>query len=56
MEYSNRYASIERGSDNTWAVFNDVTGLLVAEGLTYQQARNRMIELDQHYSAIEFGR
>jgi hypothetical protein len=56
MEYENRYASIEQDASGTWATFNDVTGLLVAEGLTYQQARARMIEIYQHYHSIEFKR
>jgi len=57
MNYAeNRYASMERNPDGTWAVFNDVTGLLVADHLTREQARRRMVELDQHYAAIEFRR
>ena len=54
--YENAYASIEQDADGSWSVFNDVTGLLVASGLTYKAARARMIELAQHYHAVEFGR
>lgn len=54
-EYSNRYASIEQDKDGSWSLFNDVTGLLIQEHLTYPQARKRMIEIYQHYDAIENG-
>lgn len=54
----NRYASMEQNDDGTWAVFNDVTGLIIdgSESVTREQALNRMIEIYQHYSAIEFGK
>lgn len=53
--YSNQYASIERNPDGTWAVFNDVTGLLEAENLSYPAAHARMIELAQYYRSVERG-
>ncbi len=54
--YSNKYSSIEQNYDETWVCFNDVTGLVQGDKLTYAAAFNMMSETAQHYNAIEHGR
>lgn len=51
--FANRFATAERESDGTWTVFNEVTGLLQREGLTFSAAQVAVIEMGQHYRAIE---
>ena len=50
---AHNYASIEEDSNGQWMVWNEVTGLIVAEKLTLEQARKRMMEIAQRYIPIE---
>lgn len=54
--YENRYASIEQEDNGRWYVYNNVQGLLVKECSSYKEARIAMVEIYQHYSAIEHVR
>jgi len=49
----NRFASMEQDADGTWIVYNEVTGLVCAEGLSFARARATVYELGQHYGVIE---
>ena len=62
--YENRYAAMEE-TEYGWVVVNLVTGIPVGcendemiprHYATYKDARGKMIELWQHYHAIEFSR
>lgn len=55
-EYSNLYASIELQSNGRWAVFNDVTGLLVEADVPFPYALDQMRDIATYYKALEHGR
>jgi hypothetical protein len=52
--YRTRYASIEVEGDG-YAVYNDVTGLLVDTYQSLRAARAMVTEITQRYRAIEYG-
>lgn len=52
--YRTQYASIEAEGDG-YAVYNDVTGLLVDTYQSLRAARAVVTEITQRYRAIEYG-
>ena len=52
-EYSNRYASVEKMSDGTFDLYNNVTGEFVRTVKTWGLAKGHLSDKNVHYSAIE---
>lgn len=49
-----KYAEWEREGNGTYTVFNNVTGLLVKEGIRdYKEAKGIFDMLTKHYTALE---
>lgn len=48
----NDFGSMERNANGTWAVFNDVTGLLVADGVSFSKAVGMLQHFRIHYRSL----
>lgn len=51
--YRNKFASIEKMSDGTFDLFNDVTGLFVRTVKTWSEAKGWLSDNSAHYNATE---
>jgi hypothetical protein len=54
-EYRNRYASVEKMSDGTFDLYNDVTGEFIRTVRTWREAKGHLSEKQSYYNAIERG-
>ena len=52
-EYRNRFASVEKMSDGTFDLYNDVTGEFVRTVKTWNEAKGHLSDKHVHYNAIE---
>jgi hypothetical protein len=51
--YETPYSSMERNRLGSWDVFNDVTGMLIREHVTYHEGRSILREQYNHYKSLE---
>lgn len=54
-QYRNRFASVEKMSDGTFDLYNDVTGEFVRTVKTWNEAKGHLSDKHVHYNAIEKG-
>jgi hypothetical protein len=63
--YGNRFATMEKQSDGSWVVYNEVLGMPVGDWVgnsgdlkirsfpNYQSARSQVVFMYQYYSSLE---
>jgi len=54
-QYRNRYASVEKMSDGTFDLYNDVTGEFIRTVKTWREAKGHLSDKQSYYNAIERG-
>ncbi len=54
-QYRNRYASVEKMSDGTFDLYNDVTGEFIRTVRTWREAKGHLSDKQSYYNAIERG-
>jgi hypothetical protein len=54
-EYRNRFSSVEKMSDGTFDLYNDVTGEFIRTVKTWAEAKAHLSDKHVHYNAIERG-